>query len=49
VRNNNQNVVIGAVHPDVREKLEKSSKILVSEVGPSGIVNGYFAPVGMMQ
>ncbi|MGD9638671.1 MAG: hypothetical protein AB7U85_06390 [Alphaproteobacteria bacterium] len=47
-RNATQNVVIGNIHPDVRQKLSNANKILVTEVGSQGIVNGYFANVRAM-
>ena len=44
-RNNKQNIVIGNIHQDVRQKLSSASRILVTEVGSQGIVNGYFANI----
>ena len=44
-RNDKQNIVIGNIHQDVRQKLASASRILVTEVGSQGIVNGYFANI----
>lgn len=44
-RNSQQNIVIGNIHPDVRQKLSDANRLLVTEVGSQGIVNGYFANI----
>lgn len=44
-RNDEQNIVIGNIHPLIRQKLSNARRILVTEVGSQGIVNGYFANV----
>lgn len=44
-RSHNQKVEIENIHPDVRSKLLKASKVLVTEVTNNGIKNGYYATI----